>query len=152
MFCALTVCALAQTGTIVSPSMVPSLSGTFYLMSDGANPAPYPFDLYPGCTVYSLGDDNYLIDDRNVAAAKNTLRAMSADDISLDPSDPGDSTNSTGSFTPSYSFPTNELWIELTSVDSSGVNLTLQQQGCEFYLPVAQQNKSTSIRLDFWTI
>jgi hypothetical protein len=75
-------------------------------MSD-SDSAPLPFDPYPGCTVYSLGSDIYLIDDRTVAAAKAALDEMS----------PTPATSSEESFAPLYSFSTNGLWIELTSIE-----------------------------------
>jgi hypothetical protein len=112
MLCAFAVSLLAQT--VISPSLVPEF-GTFYLMSAGEDGAPLPYDPYPGCAVYSLGDDHYAIDDTTVAAAKAALSEMSPNPVTAN-----DDSSSNGSFSPDYQFSTNGLWIELASIDSYG--------------------------------
>jgi hypothetical protein len=102
----------------VNRALVPT-TGNFYLLSQSGTPMPpMPFDPYPGCQVYSLGNNNYAIDDRVVAAAKQALREMSPAD---EPGIPGNGGSTDGgSFSPmDTSYMTNgSLWIEITGVDS----------------------------------
>ena len=72
-FCIATTTFAQNIAIVSSPPRV----GTFYLMSE-PNWPPLPVDFYPGCSVYSLGDGKYLIDDREVAA-KEMLKALHAD-------------------------------------------------------------------------
>ncbi|MGH7950378.1 MAG: hypothetical protein ACREFE_00430 [Limisphaerales bacterium] len=89
-------------------------------MSEGDSSPPYPFDPYPGCTVYSLGNNQYVIDDREVAAAKEILsqsQTMSADDVSIDPTNVSTDSvsNDNSGWSPmDLSYQTNgSLWIGL---------------------------------------
>lgn len=110
--CALAVSSLAQMAVKVNRALVPT-TGNFYLLSQSGTPMPpLPFDPYPGCTVYSLGDNRFAIDDRVVAAARQALRETSAAD---EPGIPGEGGSTDGVFLPmDTSYLTNgSLWIEI---------------------------------------
>jgi len=119
----LLLCMNSEAQTKVSPALVPA-TGTFYLMSAGNDGPPLPFNPYPGCTVYSLGDGRYAIDDLAVAAAKEALsqqQTMSADDSGPPGPPGGGGTNSGGGGVISYGAPfsTNGLWIEVIGINTN---------------------------------
>jgi hypothetical protein len=120
--------AQAQTPVRVNPAAVPmNQPFAFYLLSmaNGANSGPpLPFDPWPGEPLYSIGEGNYVIDDRTVAAAKAALQQMTMEEDEEGPPSPpgGGSTNGgSGSLSPlDRSYLTNGmLWIEITSIDTN---------------------------------
>jgi len=105
---------------------------TYYLMSNMANGdwgPPLPMNPCASCPVYSVGSNNYWIDDRSeLGLSSMSFSAMSADGI-----DPGDTnnlaTNSNGQGIISpmdLPYTTNgSLWIEAYSNDTQNIYLQL---------------------------
>jgi len=138
-------------GSLLAQTFTRPTLGAFYLMSVPDGP-PLPFNPDPGCTVYTLASNNvFAVDDREVAAARLSLREMSEADMPPIPEDgetnSGDSGG--GSFFPSFSFPTNGLWIELSSLNTNGAQLTLHNtEQNNFY----QLLFTTDLLRQSWTV
>ena len=89
---------------LLDPGSVPT-NGTFWFLVRSNYPA-LPYDPCTNCDVYLLSDGSYLVDDSSY--------------VWPEPSGGG---GSQGPYQPSYS--TNDLWLEITGVTNSMVNLIL---------------------------
>lgn len=102
----------AQALGLVAPEQVPTL-GTFYRVQKPDWP-PLPMDNCPGCPVYWLGGNRYLIDDTGVdyAAQQEEFQALATLKTAL-----GVRELDGEGLQPYYlSFSTNDLWLELEAV------------------------------------
>jgi hypothetical protein len=96
-----------------------SASGqTYFLRSEetadsGFGP-PWPINPCSDCSLYSLGDDRYVVDDGGIAMARQMLSEMDSEEGPPAPGgEEGESDTNAVENAFTYSFDTNQLWIEL---------------------------------------
>ena len=132
--------------------------GMFYLASEGSNAAPLPGSL--GLAAWDLGDGNFLINDLDgitlsSASASTSLRLSSQSGMSLmmnaldEPPSPGTGTNGGDTNLFSYTYDTNQLWIDLTHISSDGVVSGRLHHATNYTYAIVA---STSLDGNNWTV
>jgi hypothetical protein len=113
----------SQTLTTAQAAALPR-SGTFYLMSE-PNWPPLPFNPYPGLKAIAVENGIYVIDDRQVAAAKEMLKTMGVNDFNP-PGGGGGGTGTNGFYSDSFNYthPTNGLWLEMNGITNQQIYIT----------------------------
>ncbi len=121
--------------------------GTFYSAKFGDKAPPMPSNM--GLPVWNLGNGNFLIDDLNsdiLGTPSTGTSSLSMMSMSGPPGPGGGGTNGggvTNVFT--YTFPTNELWIELTRVANDYVSGNLHHATNAVYVILSNTNLSQSV-------
>lgn len=118
----------AALEAIISTPPIPSdqapRTGTFFSAKYGEKAPPMPSSM--GLPVWSLGNDQYLIDDLETANTSQSelsvnSMTMSASDSPPSPGGGGSTNGYTNTFVP-YTFPTNELWLSITNTANGRVS------------------------------
>ena len=113
----------------------PASCGTFYMVSEaikGRTGPPWPFNPYPGATVYRQEDGSFLVDDRAEAAALALATQQAAE--SAPPLLLGESSDATPAMD-APAFGPDDLWLEITGLDNATglVSLRLNNTRQHFY-------------------
>ena len=141
---------------LVPPSQVPK-TATFWIMSWTENP-PVPFNPYPGCDVYWMGNDQFVVDDSAIVVANAFLQAESmgmAEDGELPlPEDGGEAGAGTNDWSGTFENSSlvvgpNDLWLQVTGVTNANVFITANNTHSDAYYQLL--SKTNFNQLD-WSI
>ncbi|HEX3719066.1 MAG TPA: nidogen-like domain-containing protein [Verrucomicrobiae bacterium] len=112
-----------EAGETVPASAAPAV-GVFYSVQNPSLP-PMPGNFY-NLPVWELGQDRYLLDDRDVDYSSSATGGRNFEPMDDPPSPGGTGGDGDGgsSFTP-HSYSTNDLWLEITGYSNSMAYLTI---------------------------
>lgn len=100
---------------LVPAEQVPTVRGTFWTAQ---TLPPLPYNPYPDLPLYSLGGNNFLIDDREVDHLAEQIQArggmMSLQNTPAPPTPEGGGTNSASGASGGHVNTTNDLWLDIT--------------------------------------